>query len=98
MTLEPKILRHSPQLAAVEMLRQTTETTLVALCAAHPAIERVLRHDPQPSLDRLADHVVDRAMLLLDALDRYCLLLGDIDRLRRGLTTDEDTEEEEPVF
>ena len=97
MTLEPKILRHNPQLAAVEMLRQSTETTLVALCAAHPAIERVLRNDPQPSLDRLADHIVDRAMLLLDALDRYCLLLDDIERLRRGLTGEEDAEED-PVF
>lgn len=91
MNLEPRILRHSPQLAALEMLRQNTETALVALCAAHPAIERVLSDDPQPSLDRLADHILDHAMLLLDALDRYRLLLDDVDRLRRGLTTEEDT-------
>lgn len=94
MTLSAPILRRSPQLAAVDLLRQTIETTLVALCAAHPRIEHVLKADPQPSLDRLADHIVNQAMLLLDVLDRYCHLLDQLDRLRRGLTTQEDTEED----
>lgn len=90
MNLEPEILRRSPQLAALAMLRESAETTIVALCAAHPAIEHALRSDPLPSLDRLADHVVDHAMLMLDALDRYRLLLQDPDHLHRGLLAEED--------
>ncbi|HET8697684.1 MAG TPA: hypothetical protein VFO94_09375 [Gammaproteobacteria bacterium] len=92
MTLEPEILRRNPQLAALAMLRESAETTIVALCAAHPTIEHALRSDPLPSLDRLADHVVDHAMLMLDALDRYRLLLHDRDHLR-GLLAEED-----PIF
>lgn len=90
MTLEPRILRHSPQLAAVEMLRQTAETAIIAICAAHPAIEHALTDDPLPALDRLADHVVRHAMLLLDALGRYRRMLDDIEHLDRGLLVEED--------
>ena len=89
MNLDPEVLRRSPQLAAIAILRDAAETTIVALCATHPAIEHTLRHDPLPSIDRLADHVVDHAMLMLDALDRYQLLVHDLDR-RRGLLAEED--------
>jgi len=89
MTLEPETLRRSPQLAALAILREAAETAIVALCAAHPTIEHALRNDPLPSLDRLADHVVDHAMLMLDALDRYRLLLHDLDRLHRGLAEED---------
>jgi hypothetical protein len=88
-TLNPGALRRSPQLAAIAILREAAEATIVALCAAHPAIEHTLRHDPLPSIDRLADHVADHAMLMLDALDRYQLLVHDLDR-RRGPPAEED--------
>jgi hypothetical protein len=83
MSLDPETLRHNPQLAAIDLLVQTAETAIVALCAAHPAIEHKLRHDPHPPIECLADHVVHQAMKLLDALDRYQILLHDLDRLDR---------------
>jgi hypothetical protein len=36
-------------LAAIELLIQAAETTVVALCAAHPALEHELRPDLEPS-------------------------------------------------
>jgi hypothetical protein len=92
MNLQPEIVRKSPQLAALTMLTHATETAIIALCAAHPAIEHHLKPDPQPSLDRLADHVVDHAMLLLDAVDRYRRLLDDLDRTHQALA------EEDAIF
>jgi hypothetical protein len=84
-TLEPRVLRRWPQLAALSSLGKVAETAIVALCAAHPLIESAHRLDPQPPLERLADHLVDHAMLMLDALDRYRALIQDRDRLQRGL-------------
>lgn len=81
MNLSPALLRCNPQLAALALLHGSAETAIIALCAAHPAIEDILDADPHPSLEHLANHVVERAMLLLDALDRYERLLHDHDRL-----------------
>ena len=89
MTLPPRVLRRWPELAALDSLHHVAETAIVALCAAHPLIESAHRHDPQPPLERLADHLVDHAMLMLDALDRYRALLHDRDRLHRGLQSQE---------
>ncbi len=85
MTLDPKLLRRRPQLAAVELLTQALETTLVALCAAHPLIERDLkaRTKPVPPTDYLADRAAERAIDLLDALDRYRLCQYDLDHARQ---------------
>jgi len=74
-TLDPNTLRHSPQLAALELLAEAAETAIVALCAAHPALEHELGDDPQPAIEQLADQVVDYAFHALDALGRYQALL-----------------------
>ena len=81
MTFDASRLRNNPQLAALDLLVHATETAVVALCAAHPGIERALRLVPEPAIDHLADHVVERALATLDALDRYRVLLDDIQRL-----------------
>ena len=81
MTLDPPRLRRSPQLAALDLLVNAAETAIVALCAAHPRIEHTLSHDPKPAIEHLADHVVERAMATLEALDHYRILLDDIQRL-----------------
>jgi hypothetical protein len=91
MTLDPQILRHRPQLAAVEMLTHALETTLVALCAAHSLIELDLQASPEPfpSSDHLADRAVERAIELLDALDRYRLCQYDLEHGRPPLNDDD---------
>jgi hypothetical protein len=94
MNLAPEIVRDNPQLAALAMLTHVTETAIIVLCAAHPAIEHHLEPEPLPSLDRLAEHVVDHAMSILDAVDRYRRLLDDLSRLHRGLLAADD----EPIF
>ncbi len=53
MMLDVKALRDSPQLAAIELLIQAADTTVVALCAAHPALDHDLRPDPEPVIDGL---------------------------------------------
>lgn len=75
MSVDPNTLRHSPQLAALELLAEAAETAIVALCAAHPALEHELGDDPQPAIEQLADQVIDQAFHALDALDRYRHLL-----------------------
>jgi hypothetical protein len=90
MTLDPKTLRQSPQLAALSVLDEAAHTAILAILAAHPAIEHVLTQDPQDPLERLADHVVDHLMLTLDALDHYRRLLHDRQRLHQALSNDED--------
>jgi hypothetical protein len=82
--LSPQILRRRPQLAAVEALTSVLETTLVALCAAHPLIELDLKTCAEPVLpiDRLADRAVEQAVQLLDALDRYRLAQYDLEHAR----------------
>lgn len=95
MRIDPQSLRESPQLAALELLVQAAETATIALCAAHPSIEHDLRHFPEPPIERLADHLIDRATVMLDALDRYRRLLRDLDRLRRAALDDDD---QEPTF
>jgi hypothetical protein len=93
MMLGPELLRASPQLAALELLIQAADTTVVALCAAHPGLEHELRPDPQPVVDRLADRLVDRISSMRDGIDRYCRSLDNLQRLRR-LSLDDD----EPDF
>jgi len=93
MMLGPELLRASPQLAALELLIQAADTTVVALCAAHPGLEHELRPDPQPVVDRLADRLVDRISCMRDGIDRYCRSLDNLQRLRR-LSLDDD----EPDF
>jgi len=43
MTLDSQLPRRRAQLATVEVLTSVLETTLVALCAAHPLIELDIR-------------------------------------------------------
>lgn len=75
-TLCPPVLRKTPQVGCLDLLAHATEVAIIALCAAHPAVEHEL--DEHASLgDRFADRIIDRAMTLLDALDRYRLLLHD---------------------
>lgn len=75
-TLCPPGLRKAPQLGSIELLVHAAEIAIIALCAAHPSVERELDEDAPPG-DRLADRVIDRAMTLLDTLDRYRLFLED---------------------
>jgi hypothetical protein len=75
MTLDPRTLRNHPELAALDLLENAIETTFVALCAVHPALEHALSQDPLPPLECLADQIHERAAALLAALDRYRLLL-----------------------
>ncbi len=89
-SLDPQTLRHSPQLAALDLLANVAEVTLVTLCAAHTAIEHELRHDPELPIERLADHIVHRVTQMLDTVGRYRLLLLDLERLRRGIVPDDD--------
>jgi hypothetical protein len=75
-TLCPALLRREPQLGALDMLTHATEVAIVALCASHPRVEHELDDSAQPG-DITADRVIDRAMALLEAVDRYRLLLHD---------------------
>ncbi len=90
MMLDAKLLRDSPQLAALELLIQAADTTVVALCAAHPGLEHDLRPDPDPVVDRLADRLVDRIAGLRDGIHQYCRILDQLQRLRRGSFLDDD--------
>lgn len=90
MPLEPSTVRHNPQLAALELLVQATEIGIIALCAAHPNIERDPREWRPIPIDQLADRVVHIATSLLDTIDRYRLLLHDLERLRRGTLIEDD--------
>ena len=83
MMLDPELLRESPQLAAIELLVQAAETTVVALCAAHPGLEHDLRPDPEPVVDRLADRLVDRISCMREGIHQYCRSLDHLQRLRR---------------
>jgi len=59
---------------------------VVALCAAHPLIELDLnaRTEPVLPIDHLADRAVERAIQLLDALDRYRLAQYDLEHARHA--------------
>jgi hypothetical protein len=93
MTLDASSLRLNPQLAALDLLVHATETAIVALCAAHPAIQYALRHNPEPPIEHLADHVVEQALATLNALDRYRVLLDDLQRLDTGSLDDDDDDD-----
>lgn len=75
-TLCPALLRREPQLAPLDMLTHATEIAIVALCASHPVVEHELDDSASPG-DITADRIIDRAMALLEAVDRYRLLLHD---------------------
>jgi hypothetical protein len=75
-TLCPPVLRKTPQVGCLNLLAHATEVAIIALCAAHPPVEHELDDDASPG-DRLADRIIERAMALLDAVDRYRLLLHD---------------------
>jgi hypothetical protein len=75
-TLCPALLRREPQLGSLDMLTHATEIAIIALCASHPRVEQELDDTASPG-DITADHVIDRAMALLEAVDRYRLLLHD---------------------
>jgi hypothetical protein len=85
-TLNPQILRRRPQLATVEVLTSVLETTIVALCAAHPLIELDLKTRTAPvfPIDHLADCAAAQAVQLLDALDRYRLAQYDLEHARHS--------------
>jgi len=90
MMLDPELLRESPQLAALALLIQAADTTVVALCAAHPGLEHDLMPDPEPVVDRLAIRLVDRISCVRDGVRQYCRSLDDLQRLRhRSLDDDE---------
>ena len=75
-TLCPALLRREPQLGPLDMLIHATEIAIIALCASHPRVEHDLDDSALPG-DITADRVVERAMALLEAVDRYRLLLHD---------------------
>jgi hypothetical protein len=75
-TLCPPALRQNPQVACLDLLAHATEVAVIALCAAHPAVEHELDDDVVPG-DRFADRIIERALALLDAVDCYRLLLHD---------------------
>ena len=75
-TLCPALLRRQPQLGPLDLLTHATEIAIVALCASHPCVEHELDDDASPG-DVTAESIIDRAMALLDAVDRYRLLLHD---------------------
>ena len=75
-TLCPHVLRQNPQVGCLDLLTHATEVAIIALCAAHPAVEHQLGDDAAPG-DRFADRIIERAMTLLDAIDCYRLLLQD---------------------
>lgn len=90
MMLDPELLRENPQLAAIELLIQAADTTVVALCAAHPGLEHDLRPDPEPVVDRLADRLVDRITCMRDGIHHYCRTLDKLQRLRRRSLDDDE--------
>ncbi len=90
MMLDPELLRQSPQLAAIELLIQAADTTVVALCAAHPGLDHDLSPDPEPAVDRLADRLVDRISCMRDGIHLYCRFLNELQRLRRCSLDDDD--------
>ena len=90
MRLDPELLRESPQLAAIELLIQAADTTVVALCAAHTGLEHNLRPDPEPVIDRLADRLVDRITCMRDGIQQYRRALHDLQRPRRCPLDDDD--------
>ena len=92
MMLDVKSLRDYPQLAAIELLIQAADTTVVALCAAHLGLDHELRPDPQPVIDRLADRLVDRIACLREGIQQYRRTLDDLHRLRRRSLLDDDDE------
>jgi hypothetical protein len=75
-TLCPSLLRREPQLGPLDMLTHATEVAIVALCASHPRVEHELDERAMPG-DINADRIIERAMALLEAVDRYRLLLHD---------------------
>jgi len=75
-TLCPDLLRRVPQLGALDMLTHSAEIAIIALCASHPSVEHELDDSALPG-DVTADRVIDRAIALLEAVDRYRLLLHD---------------------
>ena len=75
-TLCPALLRREPQLGPLDVLTHATEIAIVALCASHPRVEHGLDDTASPG-DVTADRIIDRAMALLEAVDRYRLLLHD---------------------
>jgi hypothetical protein len=86
--LSPTALRTSPQVASLHMLEEAIQTVIIALCAAHPDIERQ-RTDQLLPLDERADSVVDAAMSALEAIDHYRTLLHDLEGLQLGMPNDE---------
>jgi hypothetical protein len=75
-TLCPALLRREPQLGPLDMLTHATEVAIIALCASHPRVENELDERAMPG-DINADRIIERAMALLEAVDRYRLLLHD---------------------
>jgi len=75
-TLCPSLLRLKPQLGPLDMLTHATEIVIIALCASHPRVEHELDDTALPG-DVTADNIIDRAMALLEAVDRYRLLVHD---------------------
>jgi hypothetical protein len=75
-TLCASLLRRVPQIGPLDMLTHATEIAIIALCASHPRVEHELDEHALPG-DINADRVIERAMALLEAVDRYRLLLHD---------------------
>lgn len=79
--LSPQTLRRNPQLAAVDLLANLADVTIVALLAAHPVLQSDFRNDPEPPIERVAHRVIEQLTAMLDDLDRYRRLLHDLERL-----------------
>lgn len=75
-TLCPSLLRRDPQLGPLDLLTRASEIAIIALCASHPRVEHELDERALPG-DIDADRIIERAMALLEAIDRYRLLLHD---------------------
>lgn len=75
-TICPALLRRNPQLGPLDTLAHAAEVAIVALCASHPRVEHELDDAASPD-DITADRIIERAMALLEAVDRYRLLLHD---------------------
>ncbi len=72
-TLTVQLVRSAPELAVIEVLGQVLETAIAALAAADPGIfcEPPPLWVPIPQTTRIAEHIVELAHQLLEALADY---------------------------
>lgn len=84
--LSVHLVRAAPELAVLEVLSQTLETTIAALIAADPGLfsEPPPPWVPIPQSTRIAERIVELARQLLDSLADYqCAVELDLERQRQ---------------